>query len=170
MLSIYTLHVCMHQHTWQRAKGKRINTEGKRINIEGKRIKTKGTLPNLPTFIYFPSLHLQKGQLFPSFIWLHAHVFHLPRSPPCSSLPLRSRHRSPPLRDLSYCLGILTLPMGYATVQGWLCGGSKKIQSTLKSWWGSMLGSGYSFLEYRYARLMTRCSRSSLRGSSFLSG
>ena len=35
----------------------------------------------------------------------------------------------------------------YATVQGW-CEGSEEIQSTLKSWWGSMLGSGYSFLEY----------------------
>jgi len=53
---------------------------------------------------------------------------------------------------MSYCLGILTLPMGYATVQGWWCGGSEEIQSTLKSWWGSMLGSGYSILEYRYAR------------------
>jgi ATP-dependent DNA helicase PIF1 len=48
--------------------------------------------------------------------------------------------------------------------------GSEEIQLTLKSWWGSMLGSGCSFLEYRYARLMMRCSRSSLRGSSFLSG
>ena len=71
---------------------------------------------------------------------------------------------------LSYCLGILTLPMGYATVQGWWCRGSKEIQSMWKSWWGNILGSGYSFLEYRYARPMTRCSRSSLRGSSFLSG
>ena len=34
---------------------------------------------------------------------------------------------------------------------------------------GSMLGSRYSFLEYRYARLMTRCSYYSLRGRSFLS-
>ena len=37
------------------------------------------TLPNLPTFNYFPSLHLQKGQLFPPFIWFHAHVFYCPR-------------------------------------------------------------------------------------------
>ena len=36
-------------------------------------------MPNLPTFNYFPSLHLQKGQLFPLFIWFHAHVFHRPR-------------------------------------------------------------------------------------------
>ena len=34
MLSIYTLHVCIHRHTWQRAKGKRINTEGKRIKTK----------------------------------------------------------------------------------------------------------------------------------------
>ena len=27
----------MHQHTWQRAKGKRINTEGKKIKTKGKR-------------------------------------------------------------------------------------------------------------------------------------
>ena len=37
------------------------------------------TLPNLPTFNYFPSLYLQKGQLFPPFIRFHAHVFHRPR-------------------------------------------------------------------------------------------
>ena len=48
--------------------------------------------------------------------------------------------------------------MGYATVQGRLCGGSEEIQSTLKSLWGNMVGSGYSFLEYHYARLMMRCS------------
>ena len=48
--------------------------------------------------------------------------------------------------------------------------GSEEIQSTLKSLSGSMLGSGYSFLESRYARVMVRCSHSSLRESSFLSG
>jgi hypothetical protein len=35
---------------------------------------------------------------------------------------------------------------------------------------GNMLGSGYFFLEYRYAHLMMKYSLSSLRGSSFLSG
>jgi hypothetical protein len=49
-------------------------------------------------------------------------------------------------------------------------GEEEEIQSTLKSWWGSMIGSVYSFLEYRYAHLMMRCFRSNLRGSSFLSG
>ena len=49
VLSIYTLHVCMHQHT-------------KRINTEGKRIKTKGT-----------SLHLWE----PCQICLHLITFPL---------------------------------------------------------------------------------------------
>jgi hypothetical protein len=35
---------------------------------------------------------------------------------------------------------------------------------------GQHAGNRYSFLEYRYVHLMTRCFRSSLRGSSFLSG
>ena len=36
-------------------------------------------MPYLSTFNYFLSLYLQKGQVFPPFIWFHAHVFHRPR-------------------------------------------------------------------------------------------
>ena len=71
---------------------------------------------------------------------------------------------------LSYYLGILTLLMGYATVESWWCGGSEEMQSMRKLWCGSMLENRYSFLEYRYAHLMMRCSCFSLRGSNFLSG
>jgi hypothetical protein len=44
---------------------------------------------------------------------------------------------------LSYCFGVLPLPMGYATVQGWWCGGFKEIQSTLKSWWAACWEAGF---------------------------
>ena len=50
------------------------------------------TLSNLSTFNYFPSLHLQKGQLFPPFIWFHAHVFHRPRLLFLAEIALGSVH------------------------------------------------------------------------------
>ena len=48
MLSIYTLHVCMHQHIWQRAKEKRINIEGTFETVHEYMIKHTCTTPAKP--------------------------------------------------------------------------------------------------------------------------
>ena len=49
-------------------------------------------LPNLHTFNYFPSLHLQKGHIFSPFIWFYAHVFHRPRLLFLAEIAFRSVH------------------------------------------------------------------------------